>query len=137
MWDDELGRERCTADSRQQGRRCRNRPRPGARVCRMHGGKAPQVERAAELRLAELVAPSITALGEIVEGPGLEWTVVGHGEHRTVKPVGFSANDKRKAAEAILDRAGYPKRTEVDLDVGSRRLLERIRELRAAREETP
>lgn len=44
---------RCTATARQTGERCRNRPVPGALVCRFHGGKAPQVRRAAARRLVE------------------------------------------------------------------------------------
>lgn len=47
---------KCTAKSKQTGKRCGQYPVPGAKVCRFHGGKAPQVERAAEVRAAKLLA---------------------------------------------------------------------------------
>lgn len=47
---------RCTAASSRTGQPCRNRAIAGATVCRMHGGAAPQVRRAAERRLAEAQA---------------------------------------------------------------------------------
>lgn len=43
--------EPCTATTRAQ-RRCKRRPIPGGHVCVMHGGKAPQVQAAAQRRLA-------------------------------------------------------------------------------------
>lgn len=42
--------ERCSAHNRA-GRPCGRYPVPGARVCRLHGGAAPQVKAAAEVRL--------------------------------------------------------------------------------------
>ena len=39
-WDDELGRPRCLAKSKQQERRCRQWPAKGKRVCRFHGARA-------------------------------------------------------------------------------------------------
>jgi hypothetical protein len=44
---------KCTAKSKQTGKRCGQYPVPGAKVCRFHGGKAPQVEKAAEIRAAK------------------------------------------------------------------------------------
>jgi hypothetical protein len=47
---------KCTAKSKQTGKRCGQYPVPGAKVCRFHGGKAPQVEKAAEVRAAKMAA---------------------------------------------------------------------------------
>lgn len=57
---------RCTATART-GRRCRNRAILGATVCRMHGGSAPQVRRAAEERLRELVHPALDRITELLD----------------------------------------------------------------------
>lgn len=46
-------RNQCTATNRR-GVRCQRAPIRGGTVCRMHGGAAPQVKRAAERRLEEL-----------------------------------------------------------------------------------
>lgn len=59
VWCDELGRRRCTAKSKQAGRRCKRRPIPGGYVCVMHGGKIPQVQAAAARRLAAAEKESI------------------------------------------------------------------------------
>lgn len=50
----------CTATSIRSGQRCRRYASRGAKVCRMHGGAAPQVKAAAAARvtLAEEVANS-------------------------------------------------------------------------------
>ena len=45
---------KCTAKSSRTGRPCQKPPIKGATVCRVHGGAAPQVKRAAERRLDEL-----------------------------------------------------------------------------------
>lgn len=45
--------KRCTSISRTQGRRCGNWAVKGTKVCRMHGGKAPQVKAKAEQRKKE------------------------------------------------------------------------------------
>lgn len=46
-------RERCSAKSKRSGKRCGKWPIQGAKVCEMHGGKAPQVKRVASERLLE------------------------------------------------------------------------------------
>jgi hypothetical protein len=43
--------DRCTATARTSGVRCKRWPVPGARVCRSHGGAAPQVRRMAAERV--------------------------------------------------------------------------------------
>jgi hypothetical protein len=52
---------RCTAKARS-GIRCRRSPIPGGAVCAMHGGKAPQVQRTAQQRLAALIDPALDAM---------------------------------------------------------------------------
>jgi hypothetical protein len=47
---------RCRA-RRKSGKPCGNPPMAGGFVCRMHGGSAPQVKRAAAQRLADLIDP--------------------------------------------------------------------------------
>jgi hypothetical protein len=66
---------RCTAHSTRTGEQCRHRPIVGGTVCATHGGKAPQVLRAAarrqeaqriETRLAALV---VSMEGQCVDDP--------------------------------------------------------------------
>jgi hypothetical protein len=64
-------------------------------VCRLHGGAAPQTQRAAKLRLLELVDPAIATLAKEMINP-------------KARPI-----ERVKAAEAVLDRAGYGKQVEV------------------------
>lgn len=127
---------RCTARAKSTGARCKRRPIPGGNVCRMHGGAAPQVRKAARLRLAELVEPGITALTEILEGPTAVWEClepgVAPGPESAGRPgvwkrVGMDPATKLRAAEAVLDRTGYPRRTELDLGDARERLVERLK----------
>lgn len=46
-------REKCTATSKQTGKRCGAWPVPGATVCRTHGGAAPQVQAKAAERVVD------------------------------------------------------------------------------------
>ena len=48
---------RCTAKSRRSGNQCKNAAILGGRVCRFHGGAAPQVRRKANERLEDLIDP--------------------------------------------------------------------------------
>jgi hypothetical protein len=47
-----MANPQCTATAKQTGERCRRTAQPGTTVCRHHGGRAPQVQRAAKRRLA-------------------------------------------------------------------------------------
>jgi hypothetical protein len=60
---------RCTAHSRQTGKRCKNASIPGGRVCRYHGGAAPQVQKKANERLRELEYPAVEAIARMLEPP--------------------------------------------------------------------
>lgn len=51
----------CTARSKRSGVRCRRFPVPGASVCVIHGGKAPQVQAAAKERIQEAAAADVVA----------------------------------------------------------------------------
>jgi hypothetical protein len=100
----------CTARTRS-GRGCRNAPIDGATVCRMHGGAAPQVKRAAQIRLLELIAPAIATLA------------------REMATAPFSA-DRQRAANSILDRAGVVKQGGPDADLARTLLIERLMTLK-------
>jgi hypothetical protein len=59
--------ERCHGTSKQTGRRCGRAAIPGGRVCKFHGGAAPQVKRAAALRLLGLVDPALARLALLIK----------------------------------------------------------------------
>lgn len=89
---------RCTA-RRKNGKPCTNWAIRGASVCRMHGGGAPQVKRAAQVRL---LMASDTLMAELL----------------------LIALDKRQptpvrlaAIRDALDRAGLSGKTEVEVDL--------------------
>ena len=111
VWDDELGRRRCTANAKSTGDRCRKRPIPGGRVCKTHGGGAPQVQRSARQRLLAAVDPAIGVLIDVVE---TEIRVLTDQDGRPYE-VGPGHADRIRAAEAILDRTGYPRRAELSM----------------------
>ena len=81
-------------------------PRVGR--CRNHGGNTPSGRTAARLRLAELVQPAMATLARALTDPDAPWTV------------------KRQAASDILDRAGYPRRVDVDVDAQREGLVDRL-----------
>jgi hypothetical protein len=106
---------RCHAHARSTGERCGNPALAGAKVCRYHGGAAPQVQAKARLRLLELIEPATAVLATILADP-------------KAKPA-----DRLRAVENIYDRAGIPRRTEVDHSAAQALLVERIQEVLARR----
>lgn len=69
----ENGKPTCTSHNRA-GKPCQNGPLPGQKVCRMHGGRSPQAQAAAERRQGEARArralESFGAPAEGVADPG-------------------------------------------------------------------
>ena len=57
---------RYTAHSSRSGQPCKKAAITGMKVCRTHGGAAPQVREAARLRLALLVNPALARLHDIL-----------------------------------------------------------------------
>ena len=68
-----MNADRCTATARSSGERCKRTAPPGSRVCRAHGGAAPQVRRKAAERvatdqaLAELARRGVTPVANPLE----------------------------------------------------------------------
>lgn len=54
----------CKAHSSQTGKRCKCHAITGGTVCATHGGSAPQVRKAAALRILELVDPALANLAK-------------------------------------------------------------------------
>lgn len=106
-----FGARRCHARSRS-GEQCGQAAMHGATVCKMHGGLTPAVQRKAKLRLLELVDPAIATLAR-------ELT------NSKARPI-----ERVRAAEAILDRAGYGKQMEVTGEEAREMLLQRMLQLR-------
>lgn len=107
--------DRCHAHARSTGVQCGNPALPGAKVCKYHGGAAPQVQAKARLRLLELIDPATAVLARILADD-------------KAKPA-----DRLRAVENIYDRAGIPRRTEVDHSAAQALLIERIQEVLARR----
>ena len=83
---------KCTAKSKSTGKQCARDAIAGGRVCRVHGGAAPQVKRSAQERLLALVDPALAVLSKAL---------------RDAKQPKIAFD----AARDVLDRAGY-KQTE-------------------------
>ena len=88
----------CTA-RRRSGEPCRNAPMLGSNVCRMHGGAAPQVKRAAQMRILQASDKAAARLVEMMQD-------------KTIPPAIQLA-----AARDLLDRAGLIGKQEIELDV--------------------
>jgi hypothetical protein len=89
-------RAQCTAHKRN-GDRCSNPPVRGAKVCRMHGGSAPQVKAKANQRLIEMILPALAHLRKIIDSPDT------------------ADSDKLKAINMVLNRSGYSERQQIDI----------------------
>ena len=98
---------------------CRNRAgkgtdHPGVGNCRNHTGSTPGGRKSAKLKLAELVPGAIATLG------------------RQIATDGVPEHVRLRAAQDILDRAGFPRRVEVDPEAARTELYERLMEIREA-----
>ena len=69
------------------GERCKKAAIKGGTVCATHGGRAPQVQRSAKERLAELVEPALKGLHKALKSGEIPSIV--------------------KAAQIVLDRTGF------------------------------
>jgi hypothetical protein len=113
---------RCTAQSKQQHRRCRRIPIAGGTVCEFHGGKAPQVARSAKLRLEALKLPAIYHMGYWIqqrEFPATAASMINSVLDRT----GLEAVSKSKHSGTLTTTPGDEQR---DMDERIRALLEEL-----------
>lgn len=109
------GKPRCRGRAKSRGgAQCAEATVPGATVCRIHGGAAPQVGRAARLRLIEAIEPAIaTLIKEMAQAD---------------RPA-----DRIKAANSLLDRAGVPRVTETSVDAAREAVLQEMIRMRNQR----
>lgn len=101
-------RRQCTATAKHTGERCQRAPIVGGFVCVKHGGGNEAAKEAARRRLRALVDPAIDALTRAV-------TFAYADECETC---GGPTDPKKmavvvKAAQIVLDRAGYAPKREV------------------------
>ena len=84
-----MNRPKCNGHNRQ-GKPCGNYPMRGGKVCKNHGGKAPQTMKASARRLLkEMVEPALFQLRTIIDHPDTPPAV------------------RLAAIRDILDRTGY------------------------------
>lgn len=96
----------CGAKTRS-GTTCRKPPLKGATRCRLHGGASPNSLEAARKRILAAADPAALTLVSIATNEETYKTESGF-----LAPV-VPAASRIKAAEAILNRAGLPRATEV------------------------
>jgi hypothetical protein len=92
---------RCTARSSQTGKRCKNASILGGRVCRFHGGAAPQTIAKAAERLLALEHPAIDVFKRVLEADEA------HPEHRALAV---------RVAATVLDRTGHKHPEKLELE---------------------
>lgn len=112
---DAQGRRLCHATSKTTGEQCRGPAMSGSPVCRSHGGASDAARKKARLRLAALADPAIATLAkEMVKAD--------------------KSSDRQRAANSILDRAGFGRVTKVEAVDAKDVLLDRLRAMREKRE---
>lgn len=109
-------RQRCTAH-KTNGQPCKQWAIHGARVCRSHGGAAPQVKRAAEERIRALVNPALDLITDYLEPPEVD-------EEGALLGQDVPPNVRLMAARDILDRAGYVAVQKVDARIRNAHTVE-------------
>lgn len=80
----------------------------GVGSCSFHAGNTPNGRRSARLRLDELVGPAIATIARLITDPEAPDSV------------------RLRAAQDALDRAGYPRRLEVDVEEARESLYDRL-----------
>ena len=100
-------RPKCRATNRA-GNPCGRYPIPGGMVCVAHGGKSPQVRDKARIRLISMIEPALNVLADVMADKDA------------------AASDKLRAANSVLDRAGYARVAVLDIDAARDLLTERI-----------
>lgn len=84
-------------------------PRVGR--CHLHGGASPGGRKQARLRLAELAQPAIATLARALADPEVPWPT------------------RVRAAQDVLDRAGHPRRVDVDPEAAREMVVARLEAL--------
>jgi hypothetical protein len=105
---DDPSAERCTAHSVHTGKPCKMYRVPGATVCKMHGGAAPQVKRKARQRLEMATDRLARQLLGMTSDPNV------------ADPV------KLAAIRDALDRGGIQAKTAVSVEVGVPKAFEKV-----------
>src|SRR4029453_16589387 len=95
--DNSTDARRCTAQSRQTGKRCKNSSILGGRICRFHGGAAPHVQKKAAERLQALEHPAVDVLARFLPAPELA----------TMFSTMLHPSTALNAAKIVLDRTGH------------------------------
>lgn len=102
-----MRKNQCTAHAKS-GARCRKSAILGATVCGTHGGSAPQVKRAAKVRLAMAA----------------DWLIA---ELLTIAKSGADERTRLSAVNSALDRVGISAKAEVEVSMpGYERLLQNL-----------
>lgn len=91
-----MDKVKCKGHTRA-GAPCKNNPITGATVCRMHGGSAPQVKKAARQRILEAAEDAASVLV------------------RLMTDVTAPHNVRLAAARDLLDRAGEGAKQQVEV----------------------
>lgn len=106
--------DRCTATARTTGERCKLPSLPGRNVCRMHGGKAPQVERKAQERLDRMADETTVDIENNIADLQAEYEATDDPQDKLA-----IAKELRRLWKIILDRTGHgpTEKREVDADV--------------------
>jgi hypothetical protein len=102
-----IPRPKCRAHNRQGGP-CGNYAIPGGMVCRMHGGAIPHVRDKARMRLIALIEPALGVLSDVMASEKA------------------ADADKIRAANSVLDRAGYGRVQTIDVEAAREVLTQRI-----------
>jgi len=93
--------DQCTATAKSTGKRCKNPARPGAAVCRFHGGNAEQVEQKAQERLDRMADQTTAEMQDILSDLSDLFKQAPPDEKVDI------AREMRQAWVKILDRTGH------------------------------